>query len=198
LLPDPIRVATIAPAGESQKLYAFMKELSEVYEPGERKDYLPKWPGFFSVFGVHVRAAGQGCHVELDAGFEREFEAAERPHIVLADRLVRAVQGLESARTAFDVLFIYIPSRWEQGFTAPEEDFDLQDHLKAITATRRLPVQIVREDSAISYSDRASVMWRIGLALYAKAGGMPTCRKRRRILAFLMPFGPRARTGHGL
>jgi hypothetical protein len=33
-------------------------------------------------------------------------------------------------------------------------------------------VQIVREDSALSYRCRASVMWRIGLALYAKAGGV--------------------------
>jgi hypothetical protein len=42
-----------------------------------------------------------------------------------------------------------------------------------VTAARRLPVQLVREDKALAYSDRASVMWRIGLAIYAKAGGIP-------------------------
>jgi hypothetical protein len=41
LLPDPIRVATIAPSGEAKKLYAFMKELSASYHPTERKDYQP-------------------------------------------------------------------------------------------------------------------------------------------------------------
>lgn len=174
LVPDPIRVATLAPAGEGRRLYSFMKELNLVYEPTERKDYLPKWPGFHAVFGLHMRAAGGGCHVELDTQLETEFRSSATPHIVLADRLLRAIQALEARRTEFDVLFVYIPQRWQPGYVGgPADDFDLHDHLKAATAARRLPVQLVREDKAIAYSDRASVMWRIGLALYAKAGGMP-------------------------
>jgi len=174
LVPDPIRVATLAPAGESQRLYSFMKQLSSAYEPTERKDYLPKWPGFHSVFGLHVRAAGGGCHVELDSQVETEFLNSTTPHAVLADRTVRAIQSLEARRAEFDVLFIYLPYRWARGYVGgPGEDFDLHDHLKAATAARRLPVQLVREDMALAYPDRASVMWRIGLALYVKAGGVP-------------------------
>lgn len=174
LVPDPIRVATLAPAGESVRLYRFMKELNSAYKPTERKDYLPEWPGFHSVFGLHMRGAGRGCHVELDTQLETEFRASSTPHIVLADRLVRAIQGLEARRAEFDVLFIYIPQRWAPGYVGgPAEDFDLHDHLKAATAARRLPVQLVREDKALTYPHRASVMWRIGLALYAKAGGVP-------------------------
>jgi hypothetical protein len=174
LVPPPIRVATLAPAGEGNRLYRFMKELNSEYIPTERKDYLPKWPGFHNVFGLHMRGAGGDCHVELDAEFEPEFRASLRPHIVLADRLIRAIQRLEARRDEFDVLFIYIPRRWEAGYFGGEgEDFDLHDHLKATTAARRLPVQLVREDKALAYPHRASVMWRIGLALYAKAGGVP-------------------------
>ncbi len=174
LVPDPIRVATLAPVGESSRLYGFMKELNSVYKPTERKDYLPEWPGFHRVFGLHMRGAGSGCHVELDPQLETEFRASSTPHIVLADRLVRAIQGLEARRAEFDVLFIYIPQRWAPGYVGgPAEDFDLHDHLKAATAARRLPVQLVREDMALVYPDRASVMWRIGLALYVKAGGVP-------------------------
>lgn len=121
-----------------------------------------------------MRAAGGGCHVELDPAFETEFKESPTPHIVVADRLVRAIQGIEARRTEFDVLFIYLPQKWSAGFMGgPSDDFDLHDHIKATTAVRPLPVQIVREDSALAYRDRASVMWRIGLALYTKAGGVP-------------------------
>jgi hypothetical protein len=174
LVSDPIRVATIAPAGESAKLYGFMRELVTRAKPRERKEYLPEWPGFRTVFNLDLRGAGKGCHIELDAALEQELANAARPHVVLAERLVRNVQLLDARRADFDVLFIYLPRRWERSYVGgSDEDFDLHDHIKATTALRRMPVQLVREDRALAYSCRASVMWRIGLALYAKAGGVP-------------------------
>ncbi len=174
LVPDPIRVATIAPAEESPRLYNFLKELNSTFEPRERKDYLPTWPGFGAAFNVKMRGAGPGCHLELDARLASELEDTLSPHILLADRLTRAVHALETRRDDFDVIFIYLPQRWAPGFTGGfGEDFDLHDHLKATTAARRIPIQLVREDKALAYPDRASVMWRIGMALYVKAGGIP-------------------------
>jgi hypothetical protein len=174
LVPDPIRVATISPAGEGDRLYSFMKALNTKHRPTERRDYLPEWPGFHGVFGLHMCGAGGGCHIELDAQLEPEFQASTRPHILLAERLLRAIQVLETRRAEFDVLFVYIPQRWAPGYVGgPLEDFDLHDHLKAATAARRLPIQLVREDKALAYPHQASVMWRIGLALYVKAGGVP-------------------------
>ncbi|NLW34548.1 MAG: hypothetical protein GXY80_03565 [Syntrophorhabdus aromaticivorans] len=174
LVPDPIRVATMAPHGEGDRLYSFLTELNRQSQPTERRDYLPEWPGFHRVFGLHMRPAGKGCHVQLDAQLDTEFRSSSTPHIVLADRLVRAIQRFEARRFDFDVLFIYIPERWAPGYVgALGEDFDLHDHLKAAGAGRRLPIQLVREDKALSYPDRASVMWRVGLALYVKAGGIP-------------------------
>ncbi len=174
LVPDPIRVATLAPAGESDRLYEFIRQLNSAFKPTERKDYIPEWPGFQGVFGLHMRGAGGSCHIETDPQLAFEISKSTAPHIVLADQLLRAIQSLEAQRSQFDVLFIYLPQRWAAGFVGgPSDDFDLHDHIKAATATRRLPVQIVREDKALVYRDRASVMWRIGIALYAKAGGVP-------------------------
>jgi hypothetical protein len=150
-----------------------MRELRSSYQPRERREYLPPWPGFNTVFGVHVRGAS-GCHLELDAHLTQEIADSSNPHLVLANRLLRAIQSLEGRRLEFDVIFIYIPTRWASAYAGGEgDDFDLHDNLKAVTAARGLPIQLVREDSALAYADRASVMWRIGLALYAKAGGVP-------------------------
>jgi hypothetical protein len=174
LVPDPIRVATVAPAGENERLFSFMRALNDPSKPTERREYLPVWPGFHGVFGLHMRGAGHGCHIELDGQIEAEVAASPAPHTVVAERLLRAVQSLEARRSEFDVLFILIPERWAPGFTGGTSDnFDLHDHIKAATAARRLPVQLLREDKALAYRDQASVMWRIGLALYVKAGGVP-------------------------
>jgi hypothetical protein len=171
---DPIRVATLAPAGESLRLFDFMKGLKSPAKATERRDYLPDWPGFHQVFGLRMCGAASDCHIELDRRLEQEFRASPTPHIVLADRLTRAIQSFDARRADFDVLFIYIPQRWASGYVGgPDEDFDLHDHLKAFTAARCLPVQLVREDKALAYPHKASVMWRIGLALYTKAGGVP-------------------------
>ena len=56
LVPDPIRVATLAPTGESARLNDFMRELNSRYRPRERREYVPEWPGFHGVFGLHMHA----------------------------------------------------------------------------------------------------------------------------------------------
>jgi hypothetical protein len=174
LVPDPIRVATIAPAGESERLFSFVRQLNEIAQPTERTDYLPEWPGFQRVFGLHMRGAGGSCHIDLDQHVESKMQASPTPHVVLAESILRAIQSLRSHRSDFDVLFIYVPQRWAEGFTGgTSDDFDLHDHVKGATAALGLPVQLLREDKALAYPDKASVMWRIGLALYVKAGGIP-------------------------
>src|SRR5262245_25949315 len=66
LLPDPIRVGTIAPHNEGRRLYGFLKELQAPAQAIERSDYLPPWPGFHSVFGVHITPA-ENSLIELEA-----------------------------------------------------------------------------------------------------------------------------------
>ena len=174
LVPDPIRIATIAPKRESDVLYDFMKRLRRRWRPKERLDYLPEWPGFNELFGLEMQAAGLSCHIELDSQVDADVQLSNEPHLILAEHILRAIQRLSGCRSEFDLIFIYIPERWHPGFAGGmNEEFDLHDHIKALTAGMGIPVQLVREGRAIGYGCQASVMWRIGLAIYAKAGGIP-------------------------
>lgn len=170
---DPIRIATIFPAGFKGRVRALFREFEQNHRPRERKNYLIEYPGFNRVFGLRLVLASDALQVELPTSVEREVLDAKQPHLRLADILTATVNRLEALRSEFDVLMIFLPDRWEPAFTGPDDDFDLHDYIKAINASRGTPTQIVREGSALNYHCRASVMWRLGIALYCKAGGVP-------------------------
>jgi hypothetical protein len=76
-------------------------------------------------------------------------------------------------RSEFDVLLFFLPDEWTRGFTGGEhDDFDLHDYLKSVAAVEGLPTQILQE-RWFTYNCRCSVMWRLSIALYTKAGAIP-------------------------
>lgn len=171
---DPIRAAAITPARGLRVIDGLLVELEGRHEPQERRNYLVEFPGFSHVFGLRVVAAANAARIELASSLDAEIAQSATPHLLLAENLTRALGTLQAVRQQFDVVLIYLPVRWSRAFYGPrEEDFDLHDYVKAVGAMRGLPVQIVREDKALSYRCRCSVMWRLGIALYCKAGGIP-------------------------
>lgn len=172
---NPIRVAVIAPHGGVRAVEGLLQDLERVHQPRERKAYLRDYPGFSALFDVRLVTA-EGARIEIAAAFSEQLADSPAPHLLLAERLSRAVQALEQRRDQFDVLLIYLPDRWSAGFWGPaDDDFDLHDYLKAITAVRDIPTQLINEnkDGALAYYCRCSVGWRLGIALYCKAGGVP-------------------------
>ena len=73
LIPEPIRIATLAPHGESERLYQFIRELKNSYTPRERRKYLPDWPGFHGVFDVRIVPASKNCRLELPRQIDTDF-----------------------------------------------------------------------------------------------------------------------------
>lgn len=171
---DPLRVAFIVAHGQTGLAKQLLAELERPVAPRERRSYLIEYPGFSKVFGVRVGAAPRGCHIELEEGLDEKIADSAQPHVVLADALTKALSTIEPHRSEFDVVVMVLPERWERGFYGGEhEDFDLHDYLKAVTASRAMPLQILQESRAFRYHCRCSVMWRLGVALYCKAGGIP-------------------------
>jgi hypothetical protein len=172
---DPIRVAVITPHIDQRKVSQLLQEMEQRHFPRERKQYLPVFPGFSRVFGVRAVEASNPVHIVLPDQLEKDLMASKTPHILLADTLSGALSALQPSRSEFDLILIYLPNRWQQYFSllSEFEDFDLHDYVKATSAVRGLPVQIVLESSALAYPCRCSVMWRLGLAVYCKAGGVP-------------------------
>jgi len=164
----------LIPSGARQSVDRLLRELEERHRPRERRAYLPEFLGFSRVFGLRLVTAPQNVCIELPSTVDKELSDSSTPHIALAQRLSQALSSLITNRSDFDVLIIYLPSRWSVGFEGgKDDDFDLHDYIKAITASSGIPVQIILEDSAMSYFCRCSVMWRLSIAIYCKAGGVP-------------------------
>lgn len=172
----PIRVAMIAPSGGLGTIDGLLRELEKPHKPRERKNYLKDFPGFSKVMRVGIVSAEQQCRLEFPNTFDKKVAESPSPHTTIAEGLTRAVRALANHRSEFDVLLVYLPARWSSGFRGPEEDdFDLHDYLKAVTAVQDVPIQIITEgeNDALTYFCRCSVMWRLSIALYCKSGGIP-------------------------
>jgi len=170
---DPIRVAAVVPQGCRSWFTGILAELNQSHQPSERAAYLVEYPGFSSAFRVRIVQAEGHCR-ELPQATDAAIESSGTPHRELADRLLAEVNALRRSSAEFDVLYLFLPERWSRGFRGPQgEDFDLHDFLKAECAAAAMPMQILREDRVLQYKCRASVMWRLGLASYCKAGGIP-------------------------
>lgn len=171
---DPIKVAMIAPSGALDIVDGFLDELESTHSPRERPSYLPEFPGLQRVFGLRAVSAPDIARIELPDALNSLIASASKPHLVLADAIARAATTLHAHRSVFDAVMIYLPDAWEGAFVgSSDEDFDLHDYIKATLASLGIPSQILTEGSALRYACRASVMWRLSIALYCKAGGVP-------------------------
>ena len=171
---NPIRIAVIAPAGESHRVVGQVRELEASHRPRERMAYLPEYPGFEKVFGVRLVPGDSSTSIELPSDLTAQMSDSPSPHLVLAQAVTRALFALRNLRGAFDVVAILLKEEWKTGFYGPRgDDFDLHDYVKAHSASEGVCVQFLLEDSALGYFCRCSVAWRLGIALYTKAGGVP-------------------------
>jgi hypothetical protein len=169
---ERLRVATVSVPEQQKTLFDFLRRLQKSAKVSDRRSYVPEFPGFENVFGVRLEGAiGEQCHPTL-AMNAPEAGGAD-PHTNLANALVRTVLGLRDVREQWDVIAILLPTKWDSLRKSPDGQYDLHDRIKAAVAPLGIPVQFLWENSALASTQWCSTAWRLSLAFFAKAGGIP-------------------------
>jgi hypothetical protein len=166
---SPIRIAMVTTKALLPRLRTFLGDLRNEHQPRDRPKYVPTFPGFQQVFGVDLVPAGDHAVVLLD---DIGAGAADR-HQVASNAVTAAVRQLSTVRSTWDVMVVLLPRSWHAFSTSSDGSFDLHDQLKAIAAPIGAPTQVLWEDSALEFKYKCSLSWRLSIAIYAKAGGIP-------------------------
>lgn len=168
---EKIRIAVICPTNCFHIVQNLFSELNKSHNPLERRTYLQVFTGFTQIFKSKLELLDEKNSIQIDGSLVKD--SLNKPYITLSQELGNAIKSINQRKQDFDVLYIYLPDSWKAGFEDAESSFDLHDFLKATTAVYNIPTQIIRESSAVKYRCRCSVMWRLSIALYVKAGGVP-------------------------
>lgn len=166
-----LRVAWIAPRAGWENVIALMRLIQQQHNPTDRREYVPTYPGFEQIFGVPVHAAAASARISWPDAIE-DFPFSGSPEERLAQAFREAMSRLDLVRSEFDVVLVHLPDAWARALKT--DTFNAHDALKALGAGFGIPTQVLN-DRAFVYSKgaSASIAWRLAIALYVKAGGIP-------------------------
>jgi len=166
-----LRVVLIGPAGGQAQVVSLLRNLHGQQPATGTAGYVPDFPGFERVFKIALKSTHKAHYIawpeQLGA---MNGEGREQ------DKLVHAFQDalarLDLIREQFDVAVVHIPDHWLA--VSNSDTFNAHDVFKAMGARAGIPTQVLN-DRVFTYarSAPAAVAWRISIALYVKAGGIP-------------------------
>lgn len=165
-----IRIATVGPAFGQPDVKELLNSLVRTHKPSDRPDYVPEYRGFESIFRLKLkRAEPDATHITWPGSLDG-MGSAGKPQERVAEVIAQAVAQLATVRSEFDVAVVHFPDSWGPGLRG--RGFSAHDQLKGVAALAGIPTQVVN-DRVFSFNLKASRSWRLGIALYVKAGGVP-------------------------
>lgn len=165
-----VRVAIVGPDSARGARRDLLRSLRETLSPTDRKDYVPIYPGFEQLFGVALTPAAAEAQLSLPERIEEIVSRSQSAHERVRAALGAAIDRLAAVRDRFDVAVFHLPNAWDLGLRG--DGFDAHDELKAMGAVMGIPTQVVN-DRTFTFQYQASRAWRLGIAMYVKAGGVP-------------------------
>ncbi|AMO99567.1 putative piwi domain-containing protein [Collimonas arenae] len=164
-----IRIATVGPNGTFKTRGALMASLLNQYDASERTEYVPRYPGFNALFQVDLVSAPADAHIKWPDSIG-QLPGSGSPEERVFAAMENALARLDSMRDHFDVVLVHFPDSWSAATRT--RFFDAHDALKALGAKYNIPTQVIN-DRAFTFRYKASLAWRLAIALYVKAGGVP-------------------------
>lgn len=164
-----VRIATVGPGSTFKRRGTLMASLRDPHQPGDRAEYVPAYPGFEALFRVKLEAAPAAAHIKWPESLS-QLPGAGDPQARLFQAMDAALRRLETVRNEFDVVLVHFPDAWLP--ITRTRDFDAHDALKALGAKYNIPTQVLN-DRAFTFRYKASLAWRLAIALYVKAAGTP-------------------------
>jgi hypothetical protein len=165
-----LRLATMGPASGWSDIKALVTTLRSSHQPSDRKNYVPAFRGFENTLGIPLVAArNPSAHIKWPDNIQ-SIGSGSTPQERLVQAFRTSLLRLADLREDFDVVLVHLPDIWEAAFRG--QGFDAQDTLKALAAGYGIPTQVIN-DRAFSFGLKASLAWRLSIALYVKAGGIP-------------------------
>lgn len=166
-----VRIACIGPRSGQRDVIALIDSLRGTYRPRDRPEYVPQYPGFAQLFSSDISVAShRGAHVQWPDELNGFGPGSDAASDNLAKAMRSSLSQLGTVRSEFDVAFVHLPDAWESACRTPT--FDAHDFVKAVSALEGIPTQVVN-DRTFAFPYAASRSWRLSIAQYVKAGGIP-------------------------
>lgn len=164
-----VRIATVGPDSAFRRRGELMASLRGAYQPSDRSEYVPPYPGFEALFRVKLESARGGAHIRWP-DFLNQLPGDGDPQARLFQAMDAALRRLDTMRNEFDVVLMHFPDSWAPATRT--KFFDAHDVLKALGAKYNIPTQVLN-DRVFTFNYKASLAWRLAIALYVKAAGTP-------------------------
>lgn len=165
-----LKLSLIAPRKEFGKVERFFKSFEESSNCKSEHNYLLNFTSIIDIFKKRMElpkntedSLFSDLTVESQISIEQFYE-----------EMKRRIDQLETIRSKFDLLVIYVPDYWDKFKERKDENvyFDLHDSIKIYCARKNIKVQFLN-DKSMTYFDEARVKWWLSLAMFTKAGGTP-------------------------